>query len=180
MEREARGRRLSPLPRSASVEAQQSGAAGQTSACLAFCMRCAASVSLLRWRDAFQGSESESGTQILLGLGQRQQRFQRRLIPPIATAFSSFGIHLDLGLRARTVVIQDRDSGRRCRTAGWVRRGAVGIWPQPMCLRMTAPFLVSTSPLSLLCRGRLLVCSMSSLFSSRATVWLMNSLPLSE
>jgi len=27
-----------------------------------------------------------------------------------------------------------------------------------MCLRMTAPFLVSASPLSLECRGRLLVC----------------------
>src|SRR5260370_95922 len=49
-----------------------------------------------------------------------------------------------------------------------------------MCLRMTAPFLVSASPLSLLCRGRLLVCSMSSLFSNRATTRLMNSLPLSE
>src|ERR1019366_984044 len=49
-----------------------------------------------------------------------------------------------------------------------------------MCLRITAPFLVSTSPLSLLCRGRLLVCSISSLLSSLATLWLMNSLPLSE
>jgi hypothetical protein len=49
-----------------------------------------------------------------------------------------------------------------------------------MCLRMTAPFLVSTSPLSLLWRGRLLVCSISSLFSKRATIRLMNSLPLSE
>src|ERR1700757_4050512 len=45
---------------------------------------------------------------------------------------------------------------------------------------MTAPFLVSASPLSLLCRGRLLVCSISSLFSRRATTRLMNSLPLSE
>src|SRR5664279_815706 len=49
-----------------------------------------------------------------------------------------------------------------------------------MCLRITAPFLVCTSPLSLLCRGRLLVCSISSLLSSLATLWLMNSLPLSE
>src|ERR1035437_224096 len=47
-----------------------------------------------------------------------------------------------------------------------------------MCLRITAPFLVSTNPLSLLCRGRLLVCSISSLLSSLATLWLMNSLPL--
>src|ERR1035438_8824133 len=49
-----------------------------------------------------------------------------------------------------------------------------------MCVRITAPFFVSTSPLSLECRGRDLVCWISSLFSSSATVWLMNSLPLSE
>src|ERR1035437_425609 len=35
-----------------------------------------------------------------------------------------------------------------------------------MCLRITAPFLVSTKPLSLLCRGRLLVWSMSSFFGT--------------
>jgi len=56
---------------------------------------------------------------------------------------------------------------------------AASMYPWPMCLRMTAPFLVSTRPLSPLCRGRLLVCSMSSLLSSPATVLLMNSLPLS-
>src|SRR5271157_2060137 len=38
-----------------------------------------------------------------------------------------------------------------------------------MCLRTMAPFLVSTSPLSLLCRGRLLVCSISSLRAARGT-----------
>jgi len=42
--------------------------------------------------------------------------------------------------------------------------------PQPMCLRTMAAFLVSTRPLSPLLRGRLLVCSMRSFSSNRATV----------
>jgi hypothetical protein len=37
-----------------------------------------------------------------------------------------------------------------------------------MCFLTTAPFLLSTSPLSLLRRGRDLVCSINSLFSSAA------------
>jgi hypothetical protein len=45
--------------------------------------------------------------------------------------------------------------------------------------QITAPFLASAKPLSLLCRGPLLVCSMSSLPSNSATVRLINSDPLS-
>ena len=48
----------------------------------------------------------------------------------------------------------------------------------PMCLRITAPFFDSTKPLSLECRGRDLVCSISSLFNNFSTVRLRNSLPL--
>src|SRR6266571_8449575 len=49
-----------------------------------------------------------------------------------------------------------------------------------MCLRMTAAFLDSTSPLSLLWRARDLVCSINRSFSSPATMSLINSEPLSE
>ena len=54
------------------------------------------------------------------------------------------------------------------------------MYVYPMCLRITAPFFDSTKPLSLECRGRDLVCSISSLFNSFSTVRLRNSLPLSE
>ena len=43
-----------------------------------------------------------------------------------------------------------------------------------MCLRTTAPSFDSAQPLSLEFRGRDLVCSNSTLFSSPATVRLMN------
>ena len=49
-----------------------------------------------------------------------------------------------------------------------------------MCLRITAPFLPSTRALSWLRLGRDLVNSISSFSSIRATLWLMNSEPLSE
>ena len=49
-----------------------------------------------------------------------------------------------------------------------------------ICFLTTAPFFDSASPLSLECRGRDFVCSINNLFNSFDTVWLMNSLPLSE
>src|SRR5208282_3075423 len=51
--------------------------------------------------DALQGGQAEAGTQVVLGLGQRQQRLQRGLVAAVAAAFSSLGIHLDVGLRTR-------------------------------------------------------------------------------
>jgi hypothetical protein len=55
----------------------------------------------------------------------------------------------------------------------WSRRQ--GADPLKSGLRITAPFFASTSPLSLLCRGRLFVCSISSLPSNFATVWFTNT-----
>src|ERR1039458_9312103 len=47
---------------------------------------------------------------------------------------------------------------------------SAAMYPKPMCLRMTAPFLHSTKALSLQCRGRDLVCSINSLCSNSATM----------
>ena len=61
--------------------------------------------------DAFQGGDGQALAQILGGMGQRQQRFQRCLIAPVVAAPAAFLSDFDLGLGARAMIVQ---IGLRC------------------------------------------------------------------
>ncbi len=58
--------------------------------------------------DALQSGQGEAGTQVLLGLGQQQERLQRGLVAAVAPAFPSLRVHLDIGLRTGAVIVQIR------------------------------------------------------------------------
>src|ERR1017187_1421084 len=110
---------------------------------------------------------------------QLAQDFPGSGIPAVPFLFLSFGVDHPLRHAARPVEIQvgvevlqvERLHG------GSVFRGDV---PEADVLADDRSILHSTKALSLQCRGRDLVCSINSLCSNSATMWLMNSLPLSE
>jgi hypothetical protein len=114
----------------------------------------------------------------LCRLVQRQQGLQRGLIALVTNAFAALLIDLDIGLGARPVVVQTRVQILPIEAVDGVGMARVDIAVADVFADHRA-ILGLTSPLSPLCRGRLLVCSISSLSSSLATVALMNSLPLS-
>ena len=53
--------------------------------------------------DAFECGHDEAGTQVLLGLGQLQQRLQRGLVAAIAPTYSALRVHLDIDLSTGAV-----------------------------------------------------------------------------
>ena len=89
------------------------------------------------------------------------RHFPSRRIPFIDSFPLAFVVRLDFRHSARPVIIQ-----RRIKMAVASRRGDVSIAD---CFRITAPFLVSTNPLSLERRSLDLVCSASSLLNMSAT-----------
>ena len=97
--------------------------------------------------DALQRVDAQSGPEELLRLFEPEQFFQRG--PPVfvEAAFTALGIDAHLGLGRRTVVV---DVGVEEAGVELVDRPGVAgaMCPQPMCLRITAAFLVSTRPLS--------------------------------
>ena len=85
----------------------------------------------------------------------------RRLPPAQACQQGLFGLlhaHGGCGVAEEAgLLVQLGDGGWRqkwSKAPAW----AAPIWPQPMCLRITQPFLDSANPLSLLWRGCDLVC----------------------
>jgi hypothetical protein len=54
--------------------------------------------------NALQDSESETRAQVLLRLGQSQQRLQRRLVAAVNPLLAALFVDFDVGLRARTMV----------------------------------------------------------------------------
>ena len=58
--------------------------------------------------DAFECGHDEAGTQVLLGLGQLQQRLHRGLVAAVAPTYSALRVYLDIGLRTGAVIVQIR------------------------------------------------------------------------
>ena len=57
-------------------------------------------------RDASQDGQSETWTQVLLRLGQGEQRLERRLVAAVNPLLAALFVDFDVGLRARTMIVE--------------------------------------------------------------------------
>ena len=128
--------------------------------------------------DALEDVDAESRAQVFSGLVKRQQRLQRSLIALVANPFAASCVDLDLGLGAGAVVVQVGVEELPIEAVDAVGVAGIDVSIADVLADDGAVFGLDQSVVAV-CRGRLLVCSMSSLLSSWATVRLMNSLPLS-